>query len=596
LKTAKGTLLFPVVASSPAKPGSLPVKSSIVAVLALAMSTSLLSPRVSSAQEIFGAVRDSVTGAPVRGAVIMVLGANRQPIERRLTSSSGSFSVSTASGVYLRVIRIAYLPFERRLNQLGASPLVITMVPAGRMIAEVSIRTNPTCPQRGDQRQALSLWSSATDALLAMVVATADSGHTGLMTQIMFDRVMAQRGPTILRQSTRRVVTGNVLPIRADRDPEEFVQSGYVTMRPGGATYYAPDPEILLDSSFAATHCLSMRGSPRGDTTRIGVAFSPPYHRRSLPDIEGVLWLNRNPLSLHSLEFEYRAVPQVVLNMFAGGRMEFETLSDGVPVITSWQVRSPRLGYLRDGRPLVAEVHETGGLIADGVLTDGTSWSAPLATLRGRVSNIVTNEPVPDAVVSLDSTDQRMTTDSVGRFFFDQLLPGPYVLRVRDSVAVHPVKVNEDGNIVPDSSSVMQMVTRTATTDLNVQIGLTPFVETALPWRMPVLGCGLQTSERRFVVIGVVVRPDSTPVPDVPVRLSWSDTTSGVVLETTVDARADEGGGFIVCGIPSDRTLGSRVVGPDGRVHTGPTRITRLSPDRKLPAKMRGVALVIPGS
>ena len=186
-------------------------------------------------------------------------------------------------------------------------------------------------------------------------------------------------------------------------------------------------------------------------------------------------------------------------------------------------------------------------------------------------------------------------TDSVGRFFFDQLLPGPYVLRVRDSVAVHPVTVNEEGNIVPDSAAVMQMVTRTATTDLNVQIGFTPFVETALPWRQPVLGCGLQTSERRFVVIGVVVRPDSTPVPNVPIRLSWADTTSGVVLETTVDARSDNGGGFIVCGIPSDRTLRSRVVGPDGRVHTGPTRITRVNPSRNLPATLRAVTLTIPG-
>jgi len=571
------------------------VNRSVVVSFTVALSAAFF-PRPTLGQDIFGTVRDSVTGTPVRGAVVMVLGANRLPIERRLTSSSGSFSVATASGVYLRVIRIAYLPFERRLNQIGASPLVITMVPAGRMIGEVSIRTNPTCPRRGDQRQALSLWSSATDALLAMVVATADSGHTGLMTQIMYDRVMAQRGPRILRQSTRRVVTGNVLPIRADRDPEEFVQDGYVTLRPGGATYYAPDPEILLDSSFAATHCLSMRGSPRGDTTRIGVAFAPPYDRRSLPDIEGVLWLNRNPLSLHSMEFEYRGVPQVVMNMFAGGRLEFKTLSDGVPMISSWQVRSPRLGYLRDGRPVVAEIHETGGLIADGVLTDGTSWSAPLATLRGRISNIVTDQPVPDAVVSLDSTDQRVTTDTAGRFFFDQLLPGPYVLRVKDSVAVHALKVDEEGKIVPDSSAVMQLVTRTATIDLNVQTGLTPFIETALPWRQPLLGCGVQTSEFRFVVMGIVVRPDSTPVPNVPVRLSWSDTTSGVALETTVDAQADAGGGFVVCGIPSDRPLGTRVVGPDGRAHTGPTRITRSHLSRRLPATMRAVTLTIPGS
>jgi hypothetical protein len=107
---------------------------------------------------------------------------------------------------------------------------------------------------------------------------------------------------------------------------------------------------------------------------------------------------------------------------------------------------------LRDGRPVPAELYETGGLIADGVLSDGTSWTAPLATLRGRVLDIVTDHPAPSAIVTLDSTDQRIATDSAGRFVFEQLLPGPYVLRVRDSVTVHPVRVDDEGNVVPDSS------------------------------------------------------------------------------------------------------------------------------------------------
>ena len=357
------------------------MKRSVIATMALAIGASLLTARVSAAQEVSGTVRDSVTGAPVRGAVVMILAADRAPVARRLSSSNGSFQLSIGSGTFLRVIRIGYLPFEKRINQLGTGPVVVSMAPAGRMIAAVTVRSNPVCPKRDDQRQALALWSAAADALLAVVVSSADSQHTGLMTQLLYNRLVTNSGRTIVRQSSRRVVTGNVLPIRADRDPEEFVQQGYVVQRPGGATYYAPDPEVLLDSSFAASHCLTMRGIPRDDTTRIGVAFEPPYGR-AIPDIAGVLWLTRNPLALHSFEFQYRGVPLVVQNVGSGGRLEFETLSDGSPIIKSWQVRSPRLANVR-GRLYVAEVYETGGLIADGVYTDGTSWLAPLATMRG---------------------------------------------------------------------------------------------------------------------------------------------------------------------------------------------------------------------
>jgi hypothetical protein len=349
---------------------------------------------------------------------------------------------------------------------------------------------------------------------------------------------------------------------------------------------------VLLDSSFAASHCLTMRSAPRGDTLRIGVGFEPPYGRATT-DIEGVLWLNRNPLELHSLEFKYSGVPLPVMNIGSGGRIDFKTLTNGVPIITAWHVRSPRLAFVRD-RPMVAEVYETGGLIADGEFSDGTSWVAPLAVLRGRISSMVSNRPVWDALVTLDSTDQSARTDSAGRFFFDQLLPGPHVLRVKDSLGVFALKV-QDGEIVPDSAAVMQWVTRTATNDLNVQIGFTPFVETALPWHEPLPGCG-QLDPRRFTVVGTVVTEGRTAVPNVPIQLSWADTSRGVIVATSVNARSDESGGFVVCGIPSDRALTSQVVAPDGRIHSGPTRITRVQPDddRKLPKTVRSVTLRIP--
>ena len=82
-------------------------------------------------------------------------------------------------------------------------------------------------------------------------------------------------GRQVVRQSTQRVITDNASPIRADRDPEEFVEHGYVVRRGNVTTYYGPDPEILLDSSFAATHCLSIRIDERGPSGRSGRGIRP---------------------------------------------------------------------------------------------------------------------------------------------------------------------------------------------------------------------------------------------------------------------------------------------------------------------------------
>jgi hypothetical protein len=145
----------------------------------------------------------------------------------------------------------------------------------------------------------------------------------------------------------------------------------------------------------------------------------------------------------------------------------------------------------------------------------------------------------------------------------------------------------------------MQVVTRTATRTVDVKVGVEASAEMMLPWRAPVLGCGKQTlPERRFVVVGVVLNAANRVVPNVPVRISWIDLTRGVQLETAIHVKADEGGSFIVCGIPSERVLNSQVIGRDGTVHTGLTRITDRHPDdgRKLPETARAIAIRIPGS
>ena len=459
------------------------------------------------------------------------------------------------------------------------------MTVISRVLKRVAVRANPVCPRRGDQREALALWSSATDAFLAMVVASTESSQSGTVTQLLFNRLMDPGGRRIERQSSRRVITGNVAPIRADRSPEQFVNDGYVVNRGEVITYYGPDAQVLLDSSFAATHCLSMREDARGRPGQVGVAFAPPRNRASVPDIAGVLWMTRDPLTLRTLEFEYRGVDQSVMDMRGGGRLEFETLSNGVPTMTSWLVRSPRLTYLPAGTWLrgrairegevssIHEIHETGGLIASGLLSDGTSWSAPLATLGGLVLTSRTGLPVPGAVVTIDSTDQLAVTDSSGQFAFDELLPGPHTVRVRDTVAIS-TRLADSVTAVVSDSSIQQVVTRVVAREIQIRAGSTAPLEIRLPWRAAVSGCGVQDTDRRFFVMGVVMTPDSVPVANASVRLRWSDDARGGPIESIVDTRANTDGAFFVCGIPPERDLATFVTLPSGSEMLGTARVS----------------------
>jgi hypothetical protein len=545
-------------------------------------------PIAVNGQVVGGTVRDSATASPVSGAVVMLLGANREPIARGITSASGTFRLRGENAALLRVIRIGFIPYEQRVDRTASTSLSIELVPLGASLRPISVNTQPVCPSRRDQAEALATWASATDAMLAMTVASTDSSQSGAINQLLYDRLLQRDGRAVQSQSTQRVVTQNAAPIRADRRPEEFVDSGYVLRNGYKMTYYGPDPAVLLDSSFAITHCLSMQADARAHPGEVGVAFTPTSDRRSIPDIAGVLWLTRSPMALKSLTFEYRGVDKAIMEMRAGGRLDFETLSSGVPIIRSWHVRSPKLGFQPSTRYLngqlitegelatVLEIHETGGLITGGRLTDGTILTTPLATLGGRVLQVRTGEPSAYARVTLDSTDQVAITDRDGQFSFEGVLPGPYILRARDSVLIHSATMDSAGQIVRDTL-VQQIVRRTATMSVEARIGHVTPIDLRMPWRDLVGGCTTTSGpELRFVVLGVVVAPDSEPIPNARVALRWAQAARGSLVETEMESMTDEGGGFLLCGLPAEVDLATRVVSATGVDFRGTTRVNRV--------------------
>jgi hypothetical protein len=424
-----------------------------------------------------------------------------------------------------------------------------------------------------------------------MTVASSEASQGGAVNQLLYNRLLDNAGRRIVRQSTQRVVTENASPIRAGRDPDEFVASGYVLRNGDVTSWYGPDPEVLLDSTFAATHCLSIQSDSRAHPGEVGVAFTPTSDRAFIPDIAGVLWLTRSPMALKSLTFEYRGVDRSILDMRAGGRLDFETLSNGVPIIRSWTVRSPRVGYQRAGRyvnrrwvvdtvrAVVLEIHETGGLITGGRLTDGTVLTAPLATLGGRVLQVRTGDPSPGARVTLDSTDRVAFADRDGQFSFEEVLPGPYVIRARDSVVIHSATVDSTGQVVPDTA-MQQIVRRTATMAVEARIGHVVPIDLRMPWRDVVGGCTAASGpELRFVVLGVVVTPNDQPIPNARVSLRWADTVRGSTVETEMEGVTDEGGGFLLCGLPAEVPLATRVAVATGVDFRGTTRVKRVDYD-----------------
>jgi hypothetical protein len=456
--------------------------------------------------------------------------------------------------------------------------LIVTFA-TGSAGQTVSGTTARACSARSNQRAALELWSAATKALRTIV--SGWSKQTDSVVHLLYDRNLGTNGRAIVRQSTRRVHADNTRPPWVARSPSEFAAAGYIVRRGDTTSYYAPNPEALADSTFAATHCLSIR-EERGE---VGVAFMPTSDRDSLPDIAGVLWLSRTPLALRSLTFEYRNVDKAVIATRAGGRLDFETLANGQPMIRSWHIRSPRVTHPRrlqrvNGRavfeqlPPVTEVHETGGLIVGGRLSDGTVLPlAPVASLGGSVRHSERGEVVTNASVTLDSTDRRVPTDTAGRFVFESLLPGPYIIRVADSMVI---RATNPDRYAAQRTDVQQVVYRIRTTPVEARLGRVSSAELRLPWRSPVNGCGPtpRTARPRFVLLGTLQATDSSSLANAKVRASWVDSTGTSALETRMDATADRGGEFLMCGIPSGRTLAIQVISAEGAQFHGQTRVT----------------------
>ena len=395
----------------------------------------LVAAPASYGQTVRGHLLDQTTGQPIPAGFVVLLGDNLTEYDRSLTDRQGRFELAAPGpGRYaLRSVVIGIQstmtpPFELLVGQeiaveFAIEALVVTL-------PTVVIEDERTCAGPTEVGMAAAtLWEEARKAL-NVVVWTQNKQmlrhHVMLYEReldpntlkVMHDRTWSHSdyNPGSLFQTADSVSTAGYIQ---QTDKDELIFAG-------------PDANVLLSEEFASRHCF---GLVQGDGDRaglIGLSFEPVL-KQSLPDIEGVLWLDTKSAELRFLEFSYTHVSDVLQSEHIGGRVEFERLPLGPWVVRRWWIRMPILGVRQKGfsdfirETYIEYLEEDGGWVTEIEMLDGTPLvRVGVTTLTGKVMNLRAAKPLAGARMILVGTEYEARTDRNGDFRFEGLPEGTY--------------------------------------------------------------------------------------------------------------------------------------------------------------------------
>lgn len=417
------------------------------------------SPARTYALDIVGMVRDSATGAPVRGAVVTALDSSGALLARNITGERGTYRLASASAsasapsparaaTRVRVLRLGYRPAtllvpaggDGRITldvMLTAIPLLIqgmTVTTTADRMAKPAM--SPRCPAESDRGAALELLEQVRAGLLSMV--TAREANPARVVRLAYTRDLDPAGDAILRQDVRLDSAARAAAaFGASRSPAEFVRVGFRRTEGDDHTMFGPDAEVLLDDDFAAGYCFRLASSP-ARPGEVGLGFAPATRQRNRIDIDGTLWVDSAARRLVDIEFRYLGLDRIATDLGAGGRISFREMPSGVSFIDRWLLR------LVGGRETVSRnradgsgsvrtfsLIEVGGELARASWPTGERWVAPLATVQLQIVDD-SGAPVAGVSTGLLGTDYGGVSDGMGRVTIQNVLPGPYSVFVEN--------------------------------------------------------------------------------------------------------------------------------------------------------------------
>jgi len=541
--------------------------------IALVAATAAIVPAAAQAQRVRGTLTDSSTGEPVSGAVVSVLDSTGKFLSRTIADEKGQFAAARLRGARtLHVVRIGYRPADRSIVDSDTT-VDLRLAPIASRLAALTASEGRVCPGKPGTNEALELWEQARNGLLASVVARESNPP-----RLKIRTYWRTRDPVrkwIESDSSRMKDIIADRSYVAARPAWAFEAEGYMREHVGGdRDYFAPDEAVLLDPSFAATHCMRLVGPDAAHQEQIGIGFEPAdiRERDTVVDLAGTLWLDRQKPSLRSFEFQYTNLESRARG--SGGSLTFATMPNGVPMIVRWDIHSVILavdaeytnGVHRNppprsmrGNVRVLGYQETGGETGYAIWPDGTHWNLGLSKIFGVVTDQAGTR-VPRAHVWFNGGRDTIVADGQGEFDFKYQFPGNYVLVASDSV----LAAQAIGRNIPTR------VFLTESRDIPVQIILHPRSEI-----LPLVCPASSYKPGSGVVFARLVNADGSAAEHARVEVETStrfvlgDTLAGrdtVAVRDTLATpvrrigEAGDDGRFVVCGAGLDRPLRVRGV------------------------------------
>ncbi len=306
------------------------------ALLHLALATTVAAQQ----RQVRGAVRDSAARAPLPGVVITAIDSAGVTGGRAITDASGRFALALPGrAARLHLIRIGYRPRDVAITSADEIAIVMERLPP--ILSAVRVRSNELCPGSSDQGAAFQLWEQVRDGLLATIVSRelkpADA------TTLVYETHVSPNDERV-REQTKRVQSGRTTrPFTASAPAATFAARGYMREDPSARIFDAPDADVLIDQSFAATHCFRLQTADAAHRGQIGLAFAPTPGRDTIVDVKGTVWIDTVDPRLRSLDFTYTSLEPAAMQAGAGGHIEFRTMGNGVSFVERWQLRLPVL-------------------------------------------------------------------------------------------------------------------------------------------------------------------------------------------------------------------------------------------------------------
>ncbi len=522
------------------------------------------------AQRIGGTVRDSGSAAPLAGAVVVLLDRGGGTLARTLSDAAGRYVMQqSVTAAEVRVIRIGFQPRVVPLPLTRGNTIVVdvAMSRIPPMLAPVEVSSSALCSDGPDRRRAAAFWEQARAGLLAAVVAR--EATPAFATLLTYTRMASVSDGHVLEQETRSASGTTTRPFAAADSPRQLAERGYIDEDSTRRVYKAPDADVLLDESFAETHCFEVKGEDSDHPGAIGLAFEPAQGRDSIVDVRGVLWMDAGVLALRSMEFQFTQLEPAAIRAGAGGALRFHAMPNGVVFIDRWSMRLPVLKESRtpssaridqmtrgqDGRSndrrltrilnrTVVQMTETGGLVLGAVWRDSLRYRNPPPVLTGSVWVERSSTPLPGVVVSLMGTGDSARTDSAGRFAFQAVIPGRYTLVAADTAFAEYSNVRE------------------TTTSVIVQEGSVADATLQMPSRATTVSrlCdGQRVPDNTTILFGKLVADVLFDFHGLSVSSNWLNQFS-VTSETVINRAAQltdvsTTGRFRVCGIPEGRRV-----------------------------------------